>query len=169
MPAEEAEELRNLSLDILKTEKVTFGTAHNGRTYEEVWVNHPDWIKWFYQHYKTSRKAAHRRVIMLTEKRMEEAENLGPTAAQTPGVPTSAKSLAAPKVMPMRPKAKAMPGHAEGDAIKPEMIPKHGTPWTTTEDRLMIILTHLTPPTAATPSVISNTEIINEWHNPWNA
>ena len=185
--SEETEEIPDVSLEILKMETLTFGQTYVGRTYEELWNQHPSWIKWFYQHYKNSTKAAHKRVIMFIEKRIAEAELSGPVTSQSPVTPAP-KSLAAPKVMPTQPKAKSMPRSSAEEEIEPELLMEPGNPWPATEDRLMIhglqqrvlnmenaihqILSHLTPanaavPTAA-PSVMSATELMNEWDDPWN-
>lgn len=68
-------------------------------------------------------------MIMYTEKRIEEAETVGPQPSQTPVNP-AAKSLDAPKVMTMRSKAKAMPHPVEEEMTEPEMLlePAHGLP-----------------------------------------
>ena len=188
IPAAEETDIPEVGLDVLKLEKVTFGKTHVGRTYEEVWINHPSWIRWFYQHYKSSRNAAHRRVIMFIEKRIEEAEQEGPPDSQTPVAPR-AKSLAAPKVMATRAKAKSMPAPTEEDMIEPEMIPSYDQQPMITEDRVMMhalqqrvlnmegalqqILNHLSPPqvnapTAATSATTTPSEVFCEWNDPWN-
>ncbi|CAL1135967.1 unnamed protein product [Cladocopium goreaui] len=185
--SEETEEIPDVSLEILKMETLTFGQTYVGRTYEELWNQHPSWIKWFYQHYKNSTKAAHKRVIMFIEKRIAEAELSGPVTSQSPVTPAP-KSLAAPKVMPTQPKAKSMPRSSAEEEIEPELLMEPGNPWPATEDRLMMhglqqrvlnmenaihqILSHLTPANAAVPtvapSVMSATELMNEWDDPWN-
>ena len=97
--ASELEPIGHLSLAELKATPMTFGKAHLGKTYEEIWVSEPQWIKWLMGHYSTSSKTDHRKMIRFIQLKMEESE----TEAPQP----SAKSL--PKAMATRPKSQAAP------------------------------------------------------------
>eukprot|EP00435_Cladocopium_sp_Y103_P017750 s3593_g4.t1 len=180
---ESPEEIPQVSLAELKEEKLTFGKTHVGRTYEEIWSGYPEWIRWFYQHYKQSNKAAHRRVILYIEKKVEELENLDAQPSQGPVLP---KSHAAPKMMPMQPKAKAMP--VMNTAAESMAMGDPEIPWPASEDRMMVhglsqrvlnmenalqqILHHIAPPhvpPTTTSTVAVSTPISEEWEeDPWN-
>ena len=123
MPREEAEEIPDVSLADLKVEKMTFGKTHMGRTYEEIWLGYPEWMTWFYQHYRMSTKAAHRRVILFIEKMVEETEAQQSSSAQTPVQP---KTQATPKIMTLMPKSKTNTrpiGHGDASPVASERRP----------------------------------------------
>jgi hypothetical protein len=58
-PADEVESIDHLTLEDLKTEKITFGKTLTGRSYLEVWNTSP------HTHYSASNKTAHRKMIMF--------------------------------------------------------------------------------------------------------
>ena len=182
-PREEAAEIPDMPLSALKQERMTFGKTHVGRTFEEIWTGHPEWIKWFFQHYQFSSKAEHRLMIMFITKMVEELEQNPVTDQQAPVLP---KSFARPKVMPMQAKAKAAP--APSVAAGPETMNEAEIPWPASQDRAMIhglearvlnmenalqqILHHLSPPQTVHPAPVSMATPMNhqvpEWDDPWH-
>eukprot|EP00435_Cladocopium_sp_Y103_P029940 s3413_g7.t1 len=106
MPPAAEESVDHFTLEDLKATPMSFGKAHVGRSFETIWSGHPDWIKWFLRHYKTSPKFEHKKMIRFIQLRIEEAEkNEGTTAsaqigARPKSVPKAAaakaKSLSAP-------------------------------------------------------------------------
>ena len=99
MSASELERIGHLSLAELKATPMTFGKTHLGKTYDEIWVSDPQWIKWFMGHYSNSGKTDHRKMIRFIQMKIEESE------AETPQ--PSAKSL--PKALAARPKSQVAP------------------------------------------------------------
>ena len=171
-PTEEVESIDHLTLDMLKTEKMSFGKAHLGRPYIEVWHSSPEWTKWFFQHYQNSNKLAHRKMIRFIKMMIEETESHGDVPQQAP---ISPMMHATPKTMIGRPKAKAMPATSTSIEMPAEAT---GTPWTETEDphnlhvrmlnlenALHQIIEHLTPTPTETFPVMP---IEEEWNDPWN-
>ena len=178
-------DIPQVPLEELRNEKMSFGKTHLGKTYEEIWTGYPEWIRWFYQHYRQSNKAAHRRVIMYIEKKVEEMESLEAQPSQTPVMP---KSHAAPKVMPLQAKAKAGPAPSTGS--HPLVMDEPAIPWPASEDRMMVqglqqrvlnmenvlqqILQHIAPPQQNTVIPAPATEMppVSVWDEEedlWNA
>eukprot|EP00435_Cladocopium_sp_Y103_P055740 s2127_g18.t1 len=105
-PAPELESIEHYTLEMLKGETVKFGKAHWGKSYEEVWMTSPSWVKWFLLHYQGSSHLEHRKVIKYIKMKIEEGETLGPIHGQAPIMP---KSKAAPKSLATAAKARPMP------------------------------------------------------------
>ncbi|CAL1151720.1 unnamed protein product [Cladocopium goreaui] len=74
LPAPEQESIEHLTKENLKDEVMSFGKSHLGKTYEEMWVCHPDWIRWFTAHYHNSTKLEHRKMIHYIGLKIEESE-----------------------------------------------------------------------------------------------
>ena len=55
-------------------ETITFGQAHKGHTYQEVWHQDQAWVLWFTQHYGNSKKGSHRQFLHYVELMIERAE-----------------------------------------------------------------------------------------------
>ena len=185
LPRPELESLDHLTIADLKDEKISFGQAHLGKRFEEVWTNAPDWTKWFLQHYSGSSKMEHRRVIKYIQLKIEEAES-NPASLQAPLRPV-AKAQA--KVMMA--KAKARPAAIERSEVNMEILEsmEPEVPWPSTEESQQMvhglnvrmvnlenalhqILEHLSPPstTAGTMPAESLPIIpsVEEWDDPWN-
>ena len=170
-PAEEVENIDHLTLEMLKMEKMTFGKSHLGRPFIEVWNTSPEWTKWFLQHYQSSNKLAHRKMIRFIQMMIEETETQGGVSQQTPINPATHTS---PKTMIGRPKAKSMPAPSTSSEISPETV---GTPWMeqdphnlhvrmlNLEKALHQILEHLAPTPVENFPVMP---IKEEWNDPWN-
>eukprot|EP00435_Cladocopium_sp_Y103_P050906 s125_g15.t1 len=180
-PAKELENIDHMTLDMLKSETVKFGKAHQGKTYEAVWESSPEWIKWFFQHYEASENIEHRKVIRFTKLMIQDAEGQGSVNPQLPMMP---KSKAGPKSLA----CKSRP------ATQPEMINSAAQmsaatgPWVETENQSMQmaqmqdrmanlenalhqILVHLTPPSTATTmeQELPVIPVADEWdEDPWN-
>ena len=52
LPPPEEESIEHMTMEDLKGELMTFGKAHIGKPYEEIWANHPDWVRWFAAHFR---------------------------------------------------------------------------------------------------------------------
>jgi hypothetical protein len=69
--------------------KVTFGKAHMGRTFMEMWLEEQSWIKWFIRTYSDSQKVEHRKFLIFAEKMIsihEQEHNLPPMESMEQGV-----------------------------------------------------------------------------------
>eukprot|EP00435_Cladocopium_sp_Y103_P058627 s1739_g20.t1 len=102
LPPVEQESIEHLTIADLKDEPMTFGRTHLGKSFEEMWCNHPDWIRWFAAHYHTSGKIEHRKMVHYIYLKIEEAE--GTTGQTQMPVP---KAKGAPKSLAARPKSGA--------------------------------------------------------------
>eukprot|EP00435_Cladocopium_sp_Y103_P045699 s1817_g13.t1 len=126
-PAEKEESIDHLTLEDLKVEKMSFGKAHIGRPFLEVWNTSPEWTQWFLQHYAGSSKLAHRKMIKFIKLMIEETEN----KLEDGQKPVAPQSLTTPKTMGPQPKSKAM---AAPSAAAEGPMSSNGTPWVNTED-----------------------------------
>ena len=119
VPVEEvpAEDLSKYSIEQLQNMVVDFGNTHKGKTYGTMWRDQQSWVKWFLQHYGTSKKAAHRRIAHYFQLEIERCELEGSriplTDAQgsqqlpvTPGPKAKAKGQAKTQICrPVEPRA----------------------------------------------------------------
>eukprot|EP00435_Cladocopium_sp_Y103_P025620 s2627_g6.t1 len=130
----EQESIEHLTIEDLKGEAMTFGRTHLGKTFEEMWVNHPDWIKWFAAHYYSSGKIEHRRMIHFIYLKIEESES-AEGSTQMPIAKAKAKS--APKSLAARPKSTASTSTLRTWDVDPEtdVIDMMGEPWIPNPDR----------------------------------
>lgn len=174
MPPQELESLDHLTLDALKAEKVSFGKAHSGKTYEEVWSSAPEWIRWFLLHYEQSRGLEHRKMIRYIKLKIESLEN----GEEGPQMPVQPRAKAAPKALWA--KAKSQPARGS--------VPEPDSPWIVDdatnsrvdqiqermgnlENALNQILIYLTPniPTGnATEGEMPVIPMVGEFDDPWN-
>ena len=97
------ESVEHLSLEELKTSVMTFGKAHLGKEFETIWSEDPSWVKWFLNHYKSSGKTEHKKMIRFIQLRIEEEENRD-QITQAPCATSKSKAL--PKSLA---KAKSQP------------------------------------------------------------
>ena len=180
LPQEESEDVSHLTIEELKSEVMTFGKAHRGRTFEQVWNTSPEWTQWFLQHYQNSGKTSHKKMVRYIKLKIEEVETNPEIGRQNPVMP---KSHAAPKAMISRPKAKAQPGPQMAHAGSE---PRPDEPWMPSEDAnvqnlqermgmvenaLQQILMHLAPTPVPDPGnieVFPTMPIEEEWNDPWN-
>ena len=107
LPAPEQESIEHLTKENLKDEVMNFGKSHLGKTYEEMWVCHPDWIRWFAAHYFNSTKLEHRKMIHYINLKIEESEATETSTTQMP-VP-KAKAKSHPKSLAAKPKTMVGP------------------------------------------------------------
>ena len=179
LPQETPEEIDHLTVEELKMEVMSFGKTHVGRTYEEVWNSSPEWTQWFLQHYQKSGKLAHRKMIRYIKLKIESMEEDPIQGHQAPVM----QSHAAPKTMPLRPKAKAQPNPTMPSEGMEQMIEE---PWVASENAQIMslqermgmkenalhqILTHLAPNPAmanSSPEIFPTMPIEEEWNDPWN-
>jgi hypothetical protein len=132
MPAAEEESVNHLTLEQLKATPMSFGKAHVGKSFETIWKDHPDWIKWFFNHYKTSPKTEHKKMIRFIQLRIEEEESQDPPASAA--LQASAKPKSMPKSYAAKAKCQPAPASpwqiAEGSETEELMMEP---PWVTTE------------------------------------
>lgn len=102
-------DLSELSMMDLERTVIDFGQKHLGKTFNQVWEEDQGWILWFTQHYGSSKKLSHRKMIKYIEGKLDHAEALGETIPVREPVgnqiPPSTMNL--PVNMGARPKAKA--------------------------------------------------------------
>ena len=70
-------DLSHLSLQDLMEKKISFGKAHHGKTFEEVWQNEQTWVSWFVNRFANSTKAEHVIFLKFVELKVERAEITG--------------------------------------------------------------------------------------------
>jgi hypothetical protein len=100
------------TLEELSAEMVTFGKAHSGRSFAEVWDHYadcPDWTQWFFAHYQSSQKTEHRKMCLLIKKMIEESENNATYAPTTEASHAMPKSLAHPLLATAKPRPGPLP------------------------------------------------------------
>eukprot|EP00435_Cladocopium_sp_Y103_P060413 s77_g22.t1 len=178
-PVEE-EPIGHLSLQDLKAMPMSFGKAHVGKSFLEIWQTEPGWIKWFLGHYASSSKTEHRKMIRFIHLMIEESEKETPQP--------SAKSLA--RVLPAKPKSVAAPVIPQEMSEEPglemfEMMSE--APWVAasenreeiqalqsrmlsleaTMQQMLSMMQAAMPMTR--PSTSSPPETAAEWENPWDA
>jgi hypothetical protein len=104
------ESLEHLTLSELATEVVSFGTKHQGKTYEEAWGD-TEWVMFMLSKYQSSTKESHRRFIRFTELKIGAMEkNQGITHKDVPILPNRGLQTARAKAKPMA-KSLATPSH----------------------------------------------------------
>lgn len=79
------EEMNKYSMEQLESMKVDFGATHKGKSYLEVWTHHQAWIKWFTEHFHSSSKLEHRKMLRFIELKVEHRELEGTTIPLTDG------------------------------------------------------------------------------------
>jgi hypothetical protein len=189
LPSPEQESIEHLTKENLKDEVMSFGKSHLGKTYEEMWVCHPDWIRWFTAHYHNSTKLEHRKMIHYIGLKIEESEANEAQSSQLP-VP-KAKAKSHPKSLAAKPKTMAGPStqpvwNPEIDTEIYEMMSE--SPWVnetqtreeiqniqermtgleTAMQRMIALMSqgHMMQPQPV-PSTLSETATA-EWEDPWN-
>ena len=95
------ESLEHLTLSELATEVVSFGTKHQGRTFEEAWGD-TEWVMFMLSRYQSSTKESHRRFIRFTELKIEAMEkDQGITHQGLPVMPNRGHQMAKAKAKPV--------------------------------------------------------------------
>jgi hypothetical protein len=104
------ESLAHLTLPELATEVITFGTKHQGETYESAWKD-TEWVMFMLSRYQTSTKESHRRFIRFTELKIEALEKGQETIHRDlPVLPNHGRQTAKAKAKPLA-KSLATPSH----------------------------------------------------------
>jgi hypothetical protein len=83
------DQFQQLTVQEMGDAKITFGKAHMGRTYLEMWLEEQNWIKWFIRTYSDSQKVEHRKLLIYVEKMISAHElehKLPPMESMTQGV-----------------------------------------------------------------------------------
>ena len=97
-------EFQQLPIEEQGQQLVKFGKAHTGKTYEQLWENEPQYVKWFVSKYQTSTKGEHQLLIHYINRRIEDLEQQEevqvPTHCTTPAKP-KAKAGASSAQMPV--------------------------------------------------------------------
>lgn len=170
----ETESIDHMSCEDLQDEKVTFGKAHMGKKFSEVWETSQDWVKWFLMHYQESSKVEHKKMIRYIKLKIEEMETQGTGAPQTSNRPKpkpAPKSLAAANRMGPPPHPDAMP---EEPGENPEVKTLEDR-MTNLENALHQIVVYLTPNTAVNPvpstmgGDLPELPLASDWEDPWAA
>ena len=73
---ESVESFRTLTVVEMGETKITFGRAHVGRTYEEMWRSEKGWIRWFAKTYASSQKEEHQKLLIYIETMVNQHETL---------------------------------------------------------------------------------------------
>lgn len=113
VPVEESptEDLSKYSLHQLQNMVVDFGNTHRGKSFATMWKDHQGWVKWFLQHYGSSSKASHRRIVHYFQLEIERCELEGgqipltdaPSNRQLPLAPSTKAKAKAQAKMQARP------------------------------------------------------------------
>lgn len=104
------ESLEHLTLSELATEVISFGTKHQGKTFEDAWKD-TEWVMFMLSRYQTSTKESHRRFIKFTELKIAAMEkDQGITHKDLPVLPNRGLPTAKAKGKPMA-KSLATPSH----------------------------------------------------------
>ena len=99
-----------MTLPELATEVITFGTKHQGETYEAAWKD-TEWVMFMLSRYQTSTKESHRRFIRFTELKIEALEKGQETIHRDlPVLPNHGRQTAKAKAKPVA-KSLATPSH----------------------------------------------------------
>ena len=138
-PAEESHpDISHLSLGQLREQKIAFGKAHQGKTFNQMWKEEQGWVTWFVQRFAQSTKAEHRIFLRYVELEIERAELSGDQVpvrnqqetnklinmADTPPQSSQLGNVAKAKAKPMiRPTPETPVWDLEEDPDLFEMIP----------------------------------------------
>ena len=71
---EELEKFKKLSLEEMGSSPITFGKAHLGRPYAEIWNQEAKWLQWFVRTYETSQKIDHQKLLHFVSLMIERSE-----------------------------------------------------------------------------------------------
>lgn len=176
LPPPALESLEHFSLENLMNEKVSFGKAHNGKTFEEVWNMAPEWTQWFLNHYEQSRNTEHRKMIKFIKMKIESMEQ----GEQTQQMPSHPRPKPAPKALAAKSKAMPMPSHVSTmetnmpwmeDDVVTQRLDQFQERMGNLENALHQILVHLTPqvPTSASETMtLPVIPLVSEIDDPWN-
>ena len=69
---EEMEKFKSLSLEEMGSSPITFGKAHLGRPFAEIWK--AKWLQWFVRTYETSQKVDHMKLLHYVTLMIERSE-----------------------------------------------------------------------------------------------
>ncbi|CAL1163657.1 unnamed protein product, partial [Cladocopium goreaui] len=84
---EEMEKFKMLSLEEMGSSPITFGKAHLGRPYAEIWNQEAKWLQWFVRTYETSQKIDHMKLLHYVTLMIERSETETPTEPSQMPVP----------------------------------------------------------------------------------
>jgi len=85
--SEEMEKFKMLSLEEMGSSPITFGKAHLGRPYAEIWNQEAKWLQWFVRTYETSQKIDHMKLLHYVTLMIERSETETPTEPSQMPVP----------------------------------------------------------------------------------
>jgi len=88
---QEVADLSHLTIDDLQDRVVDFGTKHKGHSFQHIWLEDQEWVKFMCSHYHKSQKSSHRLFLRYVELMVEQLENNGQVVEVT--IPTSSTQL----------------------------------------------------------------------------
>lgn len=62
------------SLEEMGNNRVSFGRAHVGKSFLEMWETEKNWVKWFIRTYADSQKEEHRKMVIYVERMVQQQE-----------------------------------------------------------------------------------------------
>jgi hypothetical protein len=65
---------KEMTLEEMGHVPITFGKAHVGKNFMEIWTLEKKWLMWFIRTYQTSTKPEHMKLVIYTERMVEQAE-----------------------------------------------------------------------------------------------
>ena len=65
---------KEMTLEEMGHVPITFGKAHVGKSFMEIWTLEKKWLMWFIRTYQTSTKPEHMKLVIYTERMVEQAE-----------------------------------------------------------------------------------------------
>ena len=99
-PSDELERFQKMSLEEMSQEVITFGKAHQGKTFAHMWENEKAWVKFMIATYVQSPKVEHQKFmiyadLMIERKELEQESNKGTTQmSRSLGNPVKARAKA---------------------------------------------------------------------------
>ena len=91
--------IMNMTLEDLRLEKVTFGKAHVGKTFQEM-ASETKYLTWFTETFRHSRKPEHVKLLRFVQLHLEQLEG-GPVSASRNVAMPKAKAKMPPHAPPM--------------------------------------------------------------------
>ncbi len=108
-----------MTLAELKKETIAFGTAHKGKSFQQVFDQRQPWVDWFTSTYEKSTKVEHRKFIRFVELILEE---------ESKGNPYPKAKAQVSKAKPVAPSSSAASWTAVGVNVEDEDFEEPGSP-----------------------------------------
>ena len=88
---------RELTLEQQGPYLITFGKAHRGQSYADIWEKEPGYVKWFQATYHASKKPEHQRFLHYVTRQVEHFEETAPSHQVTSTPAPKSKAYPKPK------------------------------------------------------------------------